>query len=70
MSEFRVFKCDVCGNVFQTGIRISGDKRQAIVGGRTRWAFRIDFCDDCFEKMMEFCKADAFADESLDGEGK
>lgn len=64
MSEFRGFKCDVCGKVFQTGIRMSGDKRQAIVNGRTRCAFRIDFCDECFAKMMEFCKADAFDDNN------
>lgn len=67
MSEFRGFKCDVCGKIFQTGIRMSGDKRSPIVNGRTRYAYRIDFCDDCFERMMDFCKATAFADGNKEG---
>lgn len=67
MSDFSGFKCDVCGKIIQTGIRISGEKSAPIVYGIMGHEYRIDFCDDCFNRMMEFCNATSSKDKNKKG---
>ena len=63
MSELHGIKCDACGREVVSGTRIKGDRRQAILNGFTRCAYRIDLCDDCFQRIMTECRSKAFAED-------
>lgn len=51
MSEFHGYKCDLCGNTIITGIRITGNKAQDIIGERRKFPYRFDICDRCFNRI-------------------
>lgn len=56
MSQFNGYKCDVCGKIIETGLRLRGDKRQEISGNGAHHSYRIDFCDSCYSRMIQFIK--------------
>lgn len=55
MSEFYGYKCDMCGDVIRTGVRIAGDKKQEIQGVRRKYPYRFDICERCFNELKERC---------------
>ncbi|MBR4615223.1 MAG: hypothetical protein IKO55_06420 [Kiritimatiellae bacterium] len=56
MSELKGYKCDMCGVIIYTGQRITGNKFAKIDGERTRYPYRFDLCDDCFNCIKAECE--------------
>ena len=59
MSEFHGYKCDLCGETIETGIRLVGNKAQQIDGERRKYSYRFDLCDRCFSRIKSEVKKEA-----------